>query len=150
MERPVPHQEAVTLLTGALGARVVEAQLGYGSFVTIDFSGERRANKPRGYYLWIYMCYWRLETTEEVVASCEDPRDVLAGLVPRLNGKTLTAVEVERPSLSTVFRFEDLVLKTFSISSAESEHYMFFVPGGDVLSSGPGEQWSLEVHSEHG
>jgi hypothetical protein len=129
-------------VAAAYGRPAWGASLGVGSFVTVEF-GERRGERGE-FHLWVYCCAWRIETADEVLACSEDPRDFLATAVPRLDGHPLTGVTVEQPSLSAAFSFGDeLVLRTFSIYSDEYEHWMFYLPGGDVFTAGPGTTCSL-------
>jgi hypothetical protein len=80
----------------------------------------------------------------QIVASSEDPRERLQGAVRYLDGRELSLVRMEQPSLSAAFYFDDgIVLRTFSIYSADHEHWMLYLPDGNVFTAGPGTSWSL-------
>jgi hypothetical protein len=136
-----------------LGQKAWGAELGVGSFVTIEFGSRRPATeaseRPHGeWHLWVYCCAWRLETEDEVVAASEDPRQKLQAAVQRLNNRVLQAVKVERPALETTFTFDDeLTLRLFPIFSKDFEHWMLYDPNGFVLTVGPGTEWSYEAAS---
>jgi len=138
-------------ISSLLGKQAWGAQLGVGSFITIEFGDSQPPSSmgepPHGaWHLWVYCCAWRLETQEEVVAASEDPRPKLEVAVQRLNDRTLRAVEVQRPALETTFIFEDgLILRLFPIFSEDFEHWMLYDPTGNVLTVGPGTEWSYEA-----
>jgi hypothetical protein len=91
----------------------------------------------------VYCSTWRIASAWDIVAASEDPRELLETAVRYLDGRPLSAIRIERPSLSTVFEFgEDTALRTFSIFSKEYEHWMFYLPDGTVFTAGPGATWS--------
>lgn len=62
-----------------------------------------------------------------------------------LEGLALQSIEIQAPIWDTVFTFEnEIILKLFSIYSEEYEHWMLFVPDGNVLTLGLGSDWSYE------
>lgn len=136
--------EVLASLAGAYGLTTWGAELGHGSFITVEF-GERQPGEDHGlYHLWVYMAPWRLEDADKMLAASEDDRDELAKKIPMLNGLALTAIAVEHPSLSTRFEFDGgLVLTTFSDSRTD-EHWMFFRPDGMVVTAGPGPAFWLQ------
>lgn len=86
-----------------------------------------------------------------MVAASEDARDVLQQAVTRLEGRVLERVEVTGPALESVWWFErDLALRLFPIFTRDFEHWMLFLPGGDVLTAGPGTTWSVEPGDQPG
>jgi hypothetical protein len=133
-------------LDAAVGRTAWGATLGTGSFLTVEFGDrvEQPPGKAHGeFHLWVYQSAWRIEMPGAVLGSSEDPRESLAASVRYLDGRALTAITVEAPSLSATFSFTDgLTLRTFSVVTADADHWMFFVPGGDVLTAGPGPSWS--------
>ena len=142
--------EVVASLTAAYGLEAWGTKLGHGSFLTVELGDPTASSNGHGrYHLWIYLAVWRIEDGSPVLAGSEDDRDELAGKVTVLDGRKLTSIAVEHPSLSTRFEFEGgLVLITFSVSSHEDEHWMLFRPDGTVLTMGPGSTWSVEA-SDH-
>jgi hypothetical protein len=137
--------ELLASLSGAYGLKAWRAELGYGSFVTIEF-GERQPGTDYGsYHLWIYMASWRLEDANRMLAASEDHRDELAEKVPILDGRALTSIAVEYPSLSTRFEFEGgLSLVTFSVYSTDTEHWKLFRPDGMVVTAEAGSSFWIE------
>jgi hypothetical protein len=136
----------------AVGQRAWGTALGTGSFLTVEFGPQRPPQPPRPgqhprphgvFHLWVYCSAWRIDSPTEVIASSEDPRDQLATTIRRLDGLTLAGAQIERPSLSAAFRFHDgTTLHTFSIFSTGYEHWMFYLPDGNVFTAGPGTGFS--------
>lgn len=147
--------EAESRLAAAYGLPVWGSRLGVGSFVTFELGAARaadaraadaeRRSTPHGeWHVWVYCSAWRIETGTSVVASSEDPRETLENAVRVLDGRVLTGVQIEQPSLSTVFTFDDgTVLRTFTIFTAGYEHWMVYLPGGEVITAGPGTELSI-------
>lgn len=142
------------LVAGVVGQRSWGVRLGLGSFVTLEF-GE--ALEPGGgrahgrWHLWVYGSAWRLDDGGGVVAASEDARDALEQAVARLGGRVLERVDVAGPSLATVWWFEGgLALRLFPMGSHDLEHWLLYLPGGDVLNAGPGTSWSLERGAQPG
>jgi hypothetical protein len=133
---------------GLIGLPVWGAKPGHGSFLTLEF-GEPRAGDPEqgSYHLWIYQCAWRIEFGAEIGAGSEDPDERIGAAVGRLNGRRLTAITFERPSLSTIFTFEGARLVTFEIFTDPAvdrmEQWLLFRPDRLVLGVGPGSAWQL-------
>ncbi|MEO3930482.1 hypothetical protein ABGB07_42540 [Micromonosporaceae bacterium B7E4] len=132
-------------LSAAVGRTAWGTALGIGSFLTVEFGDriERPQGKAHGeFHLWVYQSAWRIEMQGAVLASSEDPREALEESVRYLDGRALTAIAIEAPSLSATFSFTDgLVLRTFSVFTADVDHWMFYLPGGDVFTAGPGPTW---------
>ncbi|MFI7542212.1 hypothetical protein [Actinoplanes sp. NPDC049599] len=131
-------------LASAYGEKVWGTTLGVGSFLTLELGAQRPAREPTGrphgtFHLWVYCSAWRIETTQQIIASSEDAREKLEPAVKVLDGHTLHNAEVQWPSLSATFHFDGgLVLRTFSIFSAEYDHWLFYLPDEHVLTAGPG------------
>lgn len=86
-----------------------------------------------------------------MVAASEDAREVLEQAVTRLEGRVLEGIDVTGPALETVWWFERrLALRLFPIFSRDFEHWLLYLPGGDVLAAGPGTSWSVEPGDQHG
>jgi hypothetical protein len=134
-------------LGAAVGRTAWGTALGAGSFLTVEF-GDRveQPGKAHGeFHLWVYQSAWRIEMPGAVLASSEDPREALEQSVRYLDGRALTAIAIEAPSMSATFSFTDgLVLRTFSVYTADADHWMFYLPSGDVFTAGPGPagSWS--------
>jgi hypothetical protein len=141
-----PLAEVEAKLAAATGKPAWGTALGIGSFLTVEF-GEKvtpAEGKTHGeYHLWVYCSAWRIETPTEIVASSEDPREVLEPTVKFLDGRTLSGIHLEPPSLSSTFTFDDGArLRTFSIFTKDFDHWMFYLPSGEVFTAGPGAAWS--------
>jgi hypothetical protein len=137
-------------ITPLVGEQAWGTELGIGSFLTVEFGESQPPTEAGGgargeWHLWVYCCAWRLEMEKEVVAASEDPRPKLEEAAQRLNGCTLRAIDVQRPALETTFTFDDgLTLRLFPVFSEDYEHWMLYDPSGNVLTIGPGTEWSYE------
>lgn len=148
---------AKNLFSEIIGLEARNAQLGYGSFITIDF-GENiiiKGKKPsndfeRGeWHLWVYMCTWRLEHNGEPIIGAGDEREVLRLKIPLLNGKKLLQVKVLNKSFDTILDFEKgYRLLLFSFTVEDDEQWMFFTPNKKVFTAGPGTNWVYEDSSK--
>src|SRR5262245_52810469 len=81
-------------------ARVAEAKLGIGSFVTLTMQPARGEGE---WYLWVYQCAWRLERNGAVVAGSEDDRDVLRDAIDRLTFARVARLELAPPADATLW-----------------------------------------------
>lgn len=143
------HAAVSAALAAAYGQRVWGTALGIGSFLTLEIGAQRPPRELKGgahgaFHLWIYCTAWRIETAGSVIASSEDPREELESAVTVLDGHTLRNAEVQWPSLSASFYFDGgLVLRTFSLFTADYDHWLFYQPDGTVLTAGPGSTVSF-------
>jgi hypothetical protein len=138
--------EVIASMSEACGLRAWGTELGYGSFLTVEF-GERQLGEDYGsYHLSIEMACWRLEDADTMLAGSEDEnRAEVTEKVRVLDGRALRSITVEYPSLSARFEFEGgLVLTTFSIYSADSEHWKLFRPDGLVVTAEAGSSFWIE------
>ncbi|MFE2912275.1 hypothetical protein ACFRKE_28200 [Kitasatospora indigofera] len=141
------------LIEPLLGHEARAPRLLHGSNLAIDFG---RPNEPfvgpvlQGeWHLWIAMAAWRIERSEGVVAGSEDPRPVLEPAVGMIGGRRLTGVDIRMPSLETAFDFDGLRLLVFPVHSRRdvpdpAEHWLLRTPAGDVVTAGPGSEWSID------
>ncbi|NET59734.1 MAG: hypothetical protein F6K47_27370 [Symploca sp. SIO2E6] len=143
-------RQVQTMVDTIVSHKAWGASLGVGSFITLEFGNPLPSNgehqQTHGeWHLWIYCCAWRIEEGNEVLASSEDPRAKIELAVRRLEGLALNSIQLMPPAWDTVFNFdEEVFLRSFSIYSEESEHWMLYMPNGKVLSVGPGSSWSCE------
>lgn len=99
--------------------------------------------------LWIRRCAWRVEKNGKILAGAEDTDSKIEAALNFFDSKVLTSVDIIPPFLDTVFTFENsLKLRTFSRNSKEDDHWALFTPDGNVLSLGPGSNWSYYKSSE--
>ncbi len=137
------------ILTSVYGKEAWGADLGYGSFLTVEFgqpvkTDPKSSRKYGEWNLWLYGCAWRIEQTGSVLAGCEDEREDIKAVVGILNGKKLVKIEFGPVAFDTVFRFEDnLDIRTFQIYRGDMENWFFYFPEHKVLSIGPGINWSF-------
>lgn len=135
-----------------LGQKAWNVSLGVGSFLTLEFG--KPLPKKHGtvygeWHLWIYCCVWRLEEAGKVLVASEDDRSKIQSAIVCLEGLSLQSIEIHPPIWDTVFTFENqVILRLFSIHSEEYEHWMLFVPDGNVLTLGPGSDWSYESSTD--
>jgi hypothetical protein len=143
-------QEIQAHISPMLGLTAWNVALGVGSFLTLDFGNPvpKRPDQKRIYgewHLWIYMCSWRLEAGDRILASCEDPRPEIESAIQPLEGNRLDAVEIFQPAWDTIFRFDQgITLRTFSIYSSQEEPWMLYTPNQGVVTVGPGTTWSYK------
>lgn len=143
-------QQIETLIAPLLQQPAWGVRLGVGSFVTVEFGAPVvREGRPHGeWHLWVYCCAWRLETPTAVLAGSEDERPKLEEAVKNLEGRTLLSVELMAPSLQATLLFDTgLRLHLLPVTSEEYEHWLLYLPDGNVLVIGPGSSWACEPAS---
>lgn len=107
-------------LAGLVGTEVRAAELGIGSFLTIDLSGAGGLGDIGDWWLWVQQAAWRLEDSTDVLVGSEDPRPYIAERITVLRGRRITAVTVTAPAMETVFGFDGISLLVFPVHSALS------------------------------
>jgi len=144
MTDPTTPQAAIDSLIGrgVWGAR--RTAVG----ILLEFGAPAPDAPDRGeYQLQLCQCSWRIEFGDELGAGEEDSDDRINAAVGNLNGRVLTAVIFEQPSLSTTFTFGDTRLITFEIYTDPqvdgTEQWILFQPDNLALSVGPGSTWRL-------
>lgn len=139
-----------------VGKKARNVQLGYGSFITIDFGKdllvEVKTKKGidtfnRGeWHLWVYMAAWRLDQGDRVLIGAGDDREEIAKELTTLEGKQFVRAIILNTSFDTVLEFQDDVkLNLFSFKTKESDQWMLFMPDRKVFTAGPGNTWTYEV-----
>jgi hypothetical protein len=136
-----------------LGNRAWGVSLGVGSFITLEFGAviqDKVPESPRGeWHLWVTYSAWYLEKNGEVLSASEDPRPRLRSAVQAMENRMLRSVEITCPALETVFCFDEaLSLHLFPVYSQDYEHWLLYAPDGNVLTVGPGIEWSYSSASE--
>jgi hypothetical protein len=130
-------------------------QLGYGSFLTLEFGmpkliideptfalttsiparrvRTRRVVRVRGeWHLWIYSCHWRVTRFDRVIgdSSTAQRRKRAA---QELDGQILTHVVVRPQNGASIFRFDlGAQLETVPYDQ-ESEQWLLYEPTGEVF-----------------
>ena len=115
-----------------------QARKGHGSFVTLEM-GKKLSRKRRDgteilsgeFHLWIYMCRWDLSHNGLSLLTSEDIDLKNLGLLAKLEGEFLQAIEVKDPhtvllTLSNGFTFE-----LTSMSEEISDHDYFILYAHD-------------------
>lgn len=126
-----------------------DARLGIGSFLTIEFGARRPPSGPSGiehgeFHLWAYCVAWRVDADGAMVVASEDDRDDIKNAIHRLNGRVVQDVIVS-DALELDLAFDDgMRLALFPIFSQGFEHWILFVPSGDVYTAGPGTTWTVD------
>lgn len=136
------------MLAPLVGRAAWGCRLGHGSFVTLEFGEPQPATGDvvhGAWHLWVYGCAWRVERGDELLAGSDDDRDAMATAAHALDGLELEDVTVHAPGLDATWRFSGgCCLRLFSMSALQGEHWLVYLPDGQVLSAGPGGAWSLE------
>jgi hypothetical protein len=141
-------QEVQAKINPLLGQKAWGVSLGLGSFLTLEFgeplpTDDKHPKVHGEWHLWLYNCAWRLEEKDEILTASEDDQDKLEIAIRRLENLTLTSVDLVFPALDAIFIFEhQVVLRLFAIHSEEYEHWLLYIPDGNVLTVGPGNCWS--------
>lgn len=142
------------LLVALVGQKAWGANLGIGSFLRLNFGPVAHFpdGHPRGeWFLWTYMCSWRLDANHQILVGSEDARQKIRGVIQMMNDKAVQAVELRVPSLELTVKFEgNLTLNLFPTSSEDDDHWMLWLPGSDVLTAGPGSTWAVEPEDTQG
>lgn len=138
-----------------VGETAWAARLGIGSFLTVEFGDRRPASTPSGnphgeFHLWAYCAAWRIDEGDAIVIASEDDRERITDAIRRLDGRVVEDVSVS-DTLELVVHFDEGVrLALFPIFSRGFEHWMLFVPAGEVYTAGPGTTWTVEGTSGAG
>jgi hypothetical protein len=136
------------LLAPLVGIPAWGCKLGVGSFVTLEFGPAQPATGEAihgTWHLWLYGCAWRLEHDQDVLAGSDDERDVMEVAINALDGLVLQEIRVRAPALDATWTFENgYQLQLFPMSAQQGEHWLIFLPDGNVLNIGPGNSWSVE------
>lgn len=91
-------------------------------------------------------CSVAVGTGCDVLVASEDPRSRLGEAVRAIEGCRFFSVSITSPALETTFVFDQGIrLRVFPVSTEEDvEHWLPFMPDGDVLGIGPGTGWSCQ------
>ena len=93
---------------------------------------------PRGEYgLWCDQIEWRVDRRDDIVAGSEDDRATMEIGIQEIDGKTLISAEL-LISGDSIFKFsDDLVLRTFVITSEEDARWNYRDREGKYFRLGP-------------
>lgn len=148
------------VLAPVIGRETWGVQVGYAGRLTVNFGIARTETLRNGrsftrgdWQLWTTWSPWRVETEAEALAASEDPDPVRHAAVERLNGRLLRAIDISPITADTTFLFDGgLMLRIFNVymdPREDHDHWMVFLPSGDVLTLGPSAQWSYGKGEGH-
>ena len=149
-------QEITKPIIGMVPTRV---KLGHGSFLTFDFGKDRfeEIETRRGkmtlcfgeWYLWIYMCAWRIELNGLPLINSNDQREAIEEGLYHFKDKPLVKFEIINSSFDAVLQFDtSLEVLLFSSTAQKDEVWKFFTPDGKVFCAGPATSWKYEDASK--
>lgn len=143
------------LLNNIVGMKPTRVKLGNGSFLTIDFgkdipsliksrSGSRTVYFGE-WYLWIYMCAWRIDKDELPLVGSNDNREKIQAHLFELENRVLTQIVVSNNSFDLKIKFgENVSLNLFSFNTTDHQQWMFYTQDNKVFTAGPASNWSYE------
>jgi hypothetical protein len=141
----ISFDEARRLVSSLSGVPVREPRIGLGSFLTLVLDVDPRDHEGRGWYLWAYQCAWRLDAADRTMCGSEDDRSVITEAVARLDGQTVERFHVTEAQEGTLVLSDRLELRLFPVYSQKYIHWMLWLPDGDVLTAGPGRDFTKEA-----
>lgn len=131
------------------GKRPFRARLGVGSFITLDFGRPRLKDGHfvGEYFLWIYMCDWKVLGGFRELADSERGRTFLKSFVRTFEQRTLEQIEIKRqgPEYKTLFHFSggvDLVCTPYRDEGYDEDDpcWYLFAADGVVVESYPDKE----------
>ena len=152
-------QEFIDNITqNLIGKKAWQAERDVGCFISFDF-GEAshfvRTRKVTGeefqfdigeWYLWLYLCSWRIDTENMTLAASEDSMERIDAALAQIQGKAIKSISITNFALDAVFEFEGgIFVRSFSIytdESEDSEHWILYAPEKKAFIAGPGKTWS--------
>jgi hypothetical protein len=116
--------------------------LGYGNSLFLEFGPlqplDEGANHPRGRWgLWCDTMIWRLEQRDQVHAGLEDDRETAEKAVKQIDGATFVSGRLSPFGDSMLIFSDDLVLKTFRVTTEEDARWVFRDVDGRHYRLGP-------------
>lgn len=144
------------LFAPLIGQKAQGCWLGYGSVLFLEFGQPRPVgdglNNPRGE--WGLQCdwvEWRIELQDCILAGSEDDRATMESGIKQVDGKTLISGEILQPSGDSVLTFsDDLVVRTFIITTEEDARWNFRDQEGEYFRLGPDRAYPEEQTSHGG
>jgi hypothetical protein len=147
-----------TVFAPLIGQTARGCWLGYGSVLFLEFGQPQplagREIHPRGEWgLWCDQIEWRIEQVFRVIAGSEDDRATMESGIQTINGRSLVSGEM-LPSGDSILTFsDDVILRTFVITSEEDARWKFRDRNGKYFywepeRSSPEEEQRSDTHSE--
>ena len=114
--------------------------LGHGSFLTIDFGEDiKEEHKTKGqskvytrgeWFLWLYMCFWRIEYHNKLIVGSEDKREEIELATTLINNQKLIFFNIS-PFNDLELDFESgHKIRTFSAGIDYSEQWKLSLSNG--------------------
>jgi hypothetical protein len=146
----VIDQTVTKIVSGLHGKTPSTVQLGVGSFLTMDFGAPAAGMSGRGeWFLWLYMCMWRIETQDEVLIGSEDSRETIKKWLEYTTLGSVQKINISWPSLDIAIQFNSGIrILTFSYTTRGDEQWMLFTPEGKVLTIYGGGRFHYGSSSE--
>jgi hypothetical protein len=138
------------LFTPLIGQTAQGCWLGYGSVLFLEFGQPQPPRDgrthPHGEWgLQSDLVEWRIEQRDHIVSGSEDDRATMESGIKQIDGKTFVSGEILQPSGDSVLTFsDDLVLRTFVISSEEDSRWIFRDREGRYFHLGPDRAYPEE------
>jgi hypothetical protein len=114
-------------------------RLGQGSFITMEFGKARKKTSAGSiihgeWHLWLYMCNWRIELPNKILAGSDDSRERIQKVLESATFDKVTDIRVASPSLDLTIQFgSKLKILTFSSSRNELDQWWLFTRDGNCL-----------------
>lgn len=127
--------------------------LGEGSFITIEFGNKipiigKNTRQHGEWHLWIYCCAWFIEKDGKILAASEDPKEKMNLAIRNLENRILKSLTLSPPAFETdIFFDKGIILHLFPVHSEDLDHWYLYTPDGNVLTIGPGTNWSFKSSS---
>ncbi len=126
-----------------LGQTANGCWLGYGAVLFLEFGelrfvDDRRKHPSGEWSLWCDQILWRIEQGQRVLAGSEDDAETMEAAIAHLNGRTLMSTVVDEETGDSTFVFADeLVLRTFVVTSEEDARWRFRHRDSECVLIGP-------------
>lgn len=150
--------EVEKLFGEIIGLKPSRVKTGHGSFLTLDFGQLIPSEvKTRSvikttyfgeWYLWVYMCAWRIDRNNHPVVGSDDPKEMIEKCVNDLEWGKLSKANVLNSTFDAKFEFDnDVILYLFSNKISEHLQWVFYDRDGKVFVAGPGDKWAYKTSS---
>lgn len=140
------------------GLKPTRIKPGHGSFLTFDFGRDiptiikTRTGSRTVYfgewYLWVYMCAWRIDKNNIPIVGSNDTKEKIEKTLSELENQMFKKITILNDAFDAKLEFGDqFSLYLFSFNTTEHEQWMFYTPGSKVFIAGPNAHWSYKSSS---
>jgi hypothetical protein len=141
-----------TLFSPMIGQAAQGCWLGYGSCLFLEFGQSQSPvppeTHPRGEFgLWCDQFEWRIEQGGHVIAGSEDDRTAMDAGIRGINGKSLVSGGMSSSGDSILMFSDDLILRTFVVTTEEDARWNFRDQQGGYSHIGPNRPSASEGQS---